>query len=157
MRKRSQRLWLIGAAALLLTGAVALAATALKGSVAFFYDPTDLVEKGVAKPGVNARVGGLVLAGSVKYPSSGTMEFDITDGKNSRHVTFAGLKPDMFAEGQGIVAVGKFDHSGELIADKLLAKHDENYMPKDVYDSLRKRAGEAGAVDYKAPKPGAGS
>lgn len=157
MRKRSQRLWLIGAAAVLLTGAVALGATALKGSVAFFYDPTALIEQDAAKPGVNARVGGLVQAGSVKYPSDGKMEFDITDGKNSRHVVFSGLKPDMFGDGQGIVAVGKFDHQGNLVADKLLAKHDESYLPKELEESLRKRAGEAGAAAYRPRPQGAGS
>ena len=159
MRKRSQRLWLIGAAALLLTGALALAVPALSGSVAFSYGPTDLLEKHAVKAGVSVRLGGLVQTGSVKYLNDGRMQFDVTDGKSARRVLFGGLKPDLFAEGQSIVAVGKFDQSGTLVADKVLAKHDETYMPAEVYENLKKRAKEAGE-QYKpaaAPTPGAGS
>jgi cytochrome c-type biogenesis protein CcmE len=149
MRKRSQRLWLIGAAALLAAGAVALAATALKDTVAYFYTPSDLVEKGAAQPGKSARVGGLVQTGSVTHAADGTMTFKITDGPNATLVTFDGIPPDLFAEGQGIVAEGKFDDKGELIAKRVLAKHDENYMPKEVYDSIRKRSGEKGVEEYE--------
>src|SRR5262245_42147246 len=104
MRKRSQRLWLIGAAAVLAIGATALAATALKDTVAYFYTPSDLVEKDAVRPGKAARVGGLVEAGSVQRHMDGSMEFKITDGGAATLVTFNGSVPDLFAEGQGIVA-----------------------------------------------------
>lgn len=156
MRKRSQRLWLIGAAALLLSGAVALAATALKGSMAFFYGPTDLVEKNVVRPGVSVRLGGLVKAGTVSYLPDGKMQFEITDGVSSRRVVFAGLKPDMFRENEGMIAVGRFDEAGTLVASDLIAKHDENYMPREVYETLRHRAEQAGEHGV-GPAPEAGS
>ena len=140
MRKRSQRLWLIGASALLVAGAVALAATALKGSVAFFYGPTDLIEKDAVKAGANVRVGGLVAPGSVKYGEGGRLEFAITDRMNERRVVFSGLKPDLFNECEEIIAVGRFDGEGTLVADQLLAKHDEKYVPKEVYETMKARA-----------------
>jgi cytochrome c-type biogenesis protein CcmE len=149
MRKRSQRLWMIGAAALLSAGAVALAATALKDTVAYFYVPTDLVKKNVIHEGKSARVGGLVEAGSVKQGADGSVQFKITDGANAALVTFSGLLPDLFQEGQGIVAEGTFDANGQLVAKRVLAKHDENYMPKEVYDAMRKNAGDTGAKEYE--------
>ena len=140
MRKRSQRLWLIGAAGALALGAVALAATALQDTVAFFYAPSDLVEKNVIAEGKSARVGGLVEVGSETHGSDGALMFRITDNKHTVPVVFEGIPPDLFREGQGVVAEGKFDADGTLIASRVLAKHDENYMPKEVYDALRKDA-----------------
>jgi cytochrome c-type biogenesis protein CcmE len=149
MRKRSQRLWMIGAAAALSLGAVALAATALKDTVAYFYAPSDLVDKNVIHEGKSARVGGLVEKGSVKQSPDGSVQFRITDGANAAQVTFTGLLPDLFQEGQGIVAEGVFDADNQLVAKRVLAKHDENYMPKEVYDALRKNAGDTGAKEYE--------
>jgi cytochrome c-type biogenesis protein CcmE len=140
MRKRSQRLWFIGAAALLAAGGVALAATALQDTVAFFYSPTDVITKDVAASGKNARVGGLVEVKSVGHDANGVMLFKITDNHNAVPVVFDGIPPDLFREGQGVIAEGKFDHDGRLVAKRVLAKHDENYMPKEVYDALRKEA-----------------
>lgn len=140
MRKRSQRLWLIGAASVLAIGAVALAATALQDTVAFFYAPTDLVEKHVIVEGKSARVGGLVEERSVTHDAAGLMMFRITDTKHTVPVVFDGIPPDLFKEGQGVVAEGKFDAQGRLVADRVLAKHDENYMPKETYDALRRAA-----------------
>lgn len=157
MRKRSQRLWLIGGAAVLVSGAVALAAVGLKDSVAFFYSPTDLAEKQVVKEGFRARVGGLIAHGSVKTTDDARLVFAITDGEHTTPVSFEGLKPDMFGEGQGMVAEGKFDGHGTLIADKLLTRHDESYMPADikqVMDDMKKRGAENGLTDTLAkPKP----
>jgi cytochrome c-type biogenesis protein CcmE len=147
MRKRSQRLWLIGAASLLVVGAIALSATALKDTVAYFYAPTDLVEKNIIKPGVRARIGGLVETGSFSRGEGALVKFKITDGGAATPVVFDGLLPDLFAEGQGIVAEGQFDANGQLVAKRVLAKHDENYMPKEVYDAMRKRANDD--KDYK--------
>ncbi len=149
MRKRSQRLWLIGVASVLVIGAIALSATALKGTMAYFYMPSDVVAKQVAKPGVRARIGGLVQAGSFKRGEGAEVRFAITDGSAATPVVFDGLLPDLFAEGQGIVAEGQFDASGQLVAKRVLAKHDETYMPKEVYDGLRKKANDDSEATYK--------
>ena len=145
MRKRSQRLWLIGAAAVLLTGAVALAATALQDTVAFFQSPTDVATKGVSNFHQSVRVGGLVETGSEKHGTSGELLFKITDCKNTVPVMFEGIPPDLFQEGKGVVAEGKFDQTGRLVAKRVLAKHDENYMPKETYEGM-KRAAESGGT-----------
>jgi cytochrome c-type biogenesis protein CcmE len=133
MRKRSQRLWLIGAAAALVTGAVALAVVGLQGAVAFFQSPSDIAAKGTSSFKQALRVGGLIEVGSQKHEEGGKLlTFTITEG----------IPPDMVKEGKGVVAEGKFNESGVLVADRVLAKHDENYMPKEAYDAL-KRASEA--------------
>jgi cytochrome c-type biogenesis protein CcmE len=146
MRKRSQRLWMIGAAAVLVAGAIGLAAVALKDTVAFFYSPSDLVEKNAIADGRSARVGGLVEVGSEGHNPEGALVFRITDNKHTVPVVFDGIPPDLFKEGQGVVAEGKFDAEGRLVAKRVLAKHDENYMPKEVYDALRKDAEEGVAM-----------
>ncbi len=140
MRKRSQRLWLIGAAGALGLGAVALAATALQDTVAFFRSPTDVVERQMAKPGQSVRIGGLVEMGSIRHNERGQLLFRITDNKNVVPVVYDRIPPDLFREGQGVVASGKLDENGQFVASEVLAKHDENYMPKEVYDALRKEA-----------------
>jgi cytochrome c-type biogenesis protein CcmE len=152
MRKRSQRLWLIGAAVLLAGGATALASTALKNTVAYFYAPSDLVDRDVMKPGLSARVGGLVEHGSYRQVGDGGIEFKITDGDHAVPVSFNGLVPDLFQEGQGIVAEGKFDEHGQLVAKRVLAKHDETYMPKEVYDAMKDKAGADGMKEYEPQK-----
>jgi cytochrome c-type biogenesis protein CcmE len=146
MRKRSQRLWMIGAAGLLMAGGVALAATALRDTVAYFYAPTDLVEKNVVREGLSARIGGLVEVGSVARGEGAAVTFRITDGANATPVSYEGLLPDLFAEGQGVVAEGRFDAGGQLVAQRVLARHDETYMPKEVYEALRKREEATGAT-----------
>ncbi len=143
MRKRSQRLWLIGAASVLAVGAVALAATALQDTVAFFYGPTDVVEKNLALEGKSARIGGLVEARSISHDESGALVFRITDTKHTVPVIYNDIPPDLFSECQGVIAEGRFDTEGRLVAKRVLAKHDENYMPAEVYESMKKNAGEA--------------
>jgi cytochrome c-type biogenesis protein CcmE len=145
MRKRSQRLWLIGAAGLLLAGALALAATGLRETVAFFYAPSDLAEKDIVRPGLSARIGGLVEDGSIRRGEAGSVQFRVTDGRHATPVSYSGLLPDLFAEGQGVVAEGRFDANGQLVARRVLARHDEDYMPKEVYEAMKRGAGEAGA------------
>jgi cytochrome c-type biogenesis protein CcmE len=149
MRKRSQRLWLIGAAALLTTGAVALAATALQDTVAFFQSPSDIALKGVANLKQSLRVGGLVEAGSETHGAGGELLFKITDGKHAVPVVFEGIPPDLFEEGKGVIAEGKFDDTGRLVAKRVLAKHDENYMPKETYDALKRAAESDGVTVYQ--------
>ena len=149
MRKRSQRLWLIGSAAVLVTGAVALAVVGLQGAVAFFQSPSDIAAKGVSSFHQSVRVGGLIEVGSQKHEEGGKLlTFTITDGKHTVPVVFEGIPPDMVKEGKGVVAEGKFDANGTLVADRVLAKHDENYMPKEAYDALKRASESEGQSTY---------
>jgi len=149
MRKRSQRLWLIGAAGVLVAGAVALAVVGLQGAVAFFQSPSDIASKGVSSFHQSVRVGGLIEVGSQKHENGGKLlTFTITDGKHTVPVVFEGIPPDMVKEGKGVVAEGKFDASGTLVASRVLAKHDENYMPKEAYDALKRASESEGGPDY---------
>jgi len=148
MRKRSQRLWLIGAAALLTTGAIALAVFGLRDTVAFFQSPSDIVEKGVTNIQQSIRVGGLVEKGSETHDQDGALLFKITDGKHTVPVIYHDIPPDLFEEGKGVVAEGKFDETGRLVAKRVLAKHDENYMPKETYDALKRAAESDGKSAY---------
>ena len=118
--------------------AVALVLSALKDSIVFFNSPTDVVEKQV-KPGTRIRIGGLVKEGSVSRGDRLAVRFEVTDGKSTVPVAYQGLLPDLFREGQGIVAEGALDGSGTFRADSVLAKHDETYMPKEVADALKKQ------------------
>jgi cytochrome c-type biogenesis protein CcmE len=155
MRKRSQRLWLIGAASLLAIGAVALASVGLKNTVAFARTPTEVASGDVVKPGQSVRIGGLVEKGSIRHGDNGALLFRVTDGATAVPVTFDGLPPDLFKEDQGVVAEGRMDKNGELVAKRVLARHDETYMPKEAYDALRKRAeAEAAAVKTGTKAPG---
>jgi cytochrome c-type biogenesis protein CcmE len=138
MTRKQRRLSLIGAALGVLALAVALVLFALKDSIVFFNSPTDVVEKHV-KPGMRIRIGGLVKEGSVQRGDSFAVRFEVTDGRSTIPVAYQGLLPDLFREGQGIVAEGALDLSGTLRADSVLAKHDETYMPKEVADALKKQ------------------
>jgi cytochrome c-type biogenesis protein CcmE len=138
MTRKQRRLSLIGAALGVLALAVALVLVALKDSIVFFNSPTDVVEKQI-KPGMRIRIGGLVKEGSVQRGESLAVRFDVTDGKSTVVVAYQGLLPDLFREGQGVVAEGALDAAGTFRADSVLAKHDENYMPKEVADALKKQ------------------
>ena len=152
MRKRSQRLWLIGTAAVLVTGAVALAVVGLQGAVAFFQSPSDIAAKGPSAFTQALRVGGLIEVGSQKHEEGGKLlTFTITDGKHTVPVRFEGIPPDMVVEGKGVVAEGKFNANGVLVADRVLAKHDENYMPKEAYDALKRASDSEGESTYREP------
>ena len=136
---------LIGAA----LGTVAVAATlvlvALRDSVVFFYGPSEFAAKAPA-PGTRLRVGGLVEQGSVKHLGGNTVDFVITDNTRTIGVSYTGLLPDLFREGQGIVAEGVVDAPGRFKADSVLAKHDETYMPREVADALKKSGEWRGAA-----------
>ena len=138
MTRKQRRLGLIGAALGIVALAAALVLFALEDSIVFFNSPTDLVEKSV-KPGIRVRIGGLVKEGSVRRGESLAVRFEVTDGRSTVPVAFRGLLPDLFREGQGIVAEGALDPSGTFRADSVLAKHDETYMPKEVADALKKQ------------------
>lgn len=136
MTRKQRRLGLIGAAGAVLALSLALVLVALKDQIVFFYAPSDIVEKGVA-PGTRVRLGGLVTEGSVTRAADGSVSFTVTDTAHTVPVTYRGLLPDLFREGQGIVAEGALDASGALRADNVLAKHDETYMPREVADALK--------------------
>jgi cytochrome c-type biogenesis protein CcmE len=138
MTRRQRRLVLIGSALGVLAVAVGLVLNALKDSIVFFNSPTDVVEKHVA-PGARIRIGGLVREGSVVRGDNLAVRFDVTDGKSTIPVAYQGLLPDLFREGQGVVAEGTIDNVGTFKADNVLAKHDEKYMPKEVADSLKRQ------------------
>jgi cytochrome c-type biogenesis protein CcmE len=138
MTRRQRRLVLIGSALGVLGAAVALVLGALKDSIVFFNSPSDIVEKHVA-PGARIRLGGLVKQGSIARGENLLVRFDVTDGKNTIAVAYRGLLPDLFREGQGVVTEGVLETSGTFKADSVLAKHDENYMPKEVADSLKQQ------------------
>ena len=138
MTRKQRRLALIGAALGVLSLAVALVLVALRDSIVFFNSPTDVVEKHI-KPGARIRVGGLVKEGSVRRGDSLAVRFEVTDGKSTVPVAYQGLLPDLFREGQGVVAEGTLDPTGTFRADSVLAKHDESYMPKEVADALKKQ------------------
>ena len=133
----------------------------LGGAVTFFHSPSDVVEKHVA-PGSRIRLGGLVKPGTLMRGDNLLVRFEVTDGKTSLPVTYIGILPDLFREGQGVVTEGALDSTGIFKADSVLAKHDETYMPKEVADALKKQGhwktdsgyGLAGDTKPGAPKPG---
>lgn len=116
--------------------AVALGLAAIQQNMRYFYDASQ-IKAGEAPLGVTIRVGGLVMSGTVKRSGEADVEFDVTDLKQQVRVRYTGILPDLFREGQGIVAVGKLGHDGVVTAEEVLAKHDENYMPPEVAKSLK--------------------
>ncbi|WEX78374.1 cytochrome c maturation protein CcmE [Sinorhizobium numidicum] len=137
MTRKQKRLAIIGGGVGFLTAAVLLVMFAFSQSVAYFYVPGDLAKTDLA-PGTRIRLGGLVAAGSVKRGEGKTVTFDVTDTLGTVPVTYTGILPDLFREGQGVVAEGAFaGGSPVFVADTVLAKHDETYMPKDVADRLK--------------------
>jgi cytochrome c-type biogenesis protein CcmE len=138
MTRKRRRLVLIGSGLGVLGFATALVLVALGDSIVFFNSPTDVVEKQVA-PGTRIRLGGLVKAGSFEKLGDLTVRFAVTDGNRDVAVTYAGLLPDLFKEGQGVITEGALDGTGLFKADTVLAKHDETYMPKEVADALKKQ------------------
>lgn len=135
---RKKRLFIVLAIIAGVGIAVALALSALQQNINLFYTPTQIAN-GEAPQDIRIRAGGLVEEGSVTR-SSDSLETDfvVTDGAKSVTIRFVGILPDLFREGQGIVAMGKLNASGVLIADEVLAKHDENYMPPEVMQALEK-------------------
>jgi cytochrome c-type biogenesis protein CcmE len=137
MTRKQRRFTLIGAGVGIFALGVGLILFALRDSIVFFNSPTDLAEKHLA-PGTRVRLGGLVVAGSIVKSQSLNVRFEVTDGNKAITVSYQGILPDLFREGQGIVAEGQLD-AGLFRADTVLAKHDERYMPKEVADALKKQ------------------
>ena len=138
MTRKQRRMSIIGVGFVLLASAVTLISFALEDTIVFFYGPTEVVEKKIS-PGVRFRLGGLVEEGSVKRGESKTIKFSVTDLNTSMPVIFVGILPDLFREGQGVVTEGRLNQQGVFVADSVLAKHDENYMPAEVADALKKQ------------------
>jgi cytochrome c-type biogenesis protein CcmE len=136
LRKR-QRILLVLLVLLLSGGASALVLTALQSKIAFFVSPSDLAQ-GKIGAGRELRIGGLVAAGSIRQGADGGVRFVLTDEKHQVPVVFRGILPDLFREGQGIIAEGTVDRAGIFEASEVLAKHDERYMPKDVAEALKR-------------------
>ncbi len=156
MTRKGRRLTLIGTAGAVLALAVGLVLFALRDSIVFFYGPTEMADKAPA-PGTRLRLGGLVEQGTLSHLGSSTVRFAVTDLKSDVKVTYTGLLPDLFREGQGVVAEGVVEGPGLFRADTVLAKHDETYMPKDVADKLKKNGTWRGpeTASSAAPAPSA--
>jgi cytochrome c-type biogenesis protein CcmE len=137
MTRKQRRLTLIGTGVGVLAAAVALMLFALRDSIVFFNSPSDVAEKHVP-PGTRIRLGGLVKTGTLLRGDHMQVRFDVTDGSREVAVAYQGVLPDLFREGQGVVAEGALDGAGVFNADTILAKHDETYMPKEVADALKK-------------------
>lgn len=132
MKAKHQRLWLAGAALLAITLAALLALSGLRDQAAFFYAPSDVTQEVLASDRA-VRLGGMVAAGSVARAADGvTILFTVSDGRATTPVQFAGIVPNLFREGSGVVAEGRFRPDGSFIASNLLAKHDEKYMPPEL-------------------------
>jgi len=138
MTRKQRRFAMIAGGVGVLAVAVLLVLFAMKDAIVFFNSPTDVVEKHLA-PGTRIRLGGLVASGSVSRGEALVVKFDVTDGNSTIPVTYQGILPDLFREGQGVVAEGTIDGAGGFKADNVLAKHDETYMPKEVADALKKQ------------------
>ena len=136
MTRKSRRLILIAACGGVLALALGLILSAMSGSIVFFRSPAEVMANAVA-PGTRFRLGGLVKDGSLQRGPDQTVDFAVTDTAATVSVQYRGLLPDLFREGQGVVAEGVLDAGGVFRADTVLAKHDESYMPREVADALK--------------------
>jgi cytochrome c-type biogenesis protein CcmE len=138
MTRKRRRLYLVLGGVATLAVVSTLVLSAMSDNLVFFYSPTELRAKNVP-PGRMVRIGGLVETGSLEHEADGrTIEFKVTDGSEDVAVNYGGVIPDLFREGQGVVVEGALARDGTFRADSVLAKHDENYMPKEVVDALKK-------------------
>ncbi|MCO4318330.1 cytochrome c maturation protein CcmE [Phyllobacterium sp. 21LDTY02-6] len=147
MTRKQKRLTVIGGGLFVLAIAAGLVLFALQQRIAFFRMPSDIQAADVSS-GSRFRLGGLVEKGSVSRGPGSRISFAVTDTAKSIAVTYDGILPDLFREEQGVVVEGSFAEGGAFVADSVLAKHDENYMPKDVADGLK-----AKGVWREEPKP----
>ena len=136
MTRKQRRATFIGLAVGILGLAVFLVLFALRDTIVFFHTPKEVVEKQIPA-GKRIRLGGLVADGSLRRGEGLTVTFAITDTAKTIPVSYTGILPDLFREGQGVVAEGKLDPAGRFHADTVLAKHDENYMPPEVAKALK--------------------
>jgi cytochrome c-type biogenesis protein CcmE len=144
MRRRDQRLIVIVAAGALVALAVGLTLMGLRDSVVYFYAPSEIAAK--AAPGERVRLGGLVVQDSLKQAQDGVYMFAVSDGAAETAVRYEGILPDLFREGQGVVVEGAYQPGAPLEASRVLAKHDENYMPREVAEAIKARG------EWKGPQ-----
>ncbi len=138
MTRKQRRLTMIGGSFAVLAVAAGLVLNAMQDSIVFFFTPTMAAEKKIPA-GQRFRLGGLVQPGSLVRGDNLLVNFSVADGGAMLPVGYKGILPDLFREGQGVVAEGALDATGVFKADTVLAKHDENYMPKEVADALKKQ------------------
>jgi len=138
MTRKKRRLLLISSALAVLGLALGLVLIALRDNIVFFYGPSELAQK-APRVGQRLRIGGLVKQGSLLREGENTVRFAVTDTKQEVQVTYTGVLPDLFREGQGVVAEGTLGGDKIFHADSILAKHDERYMPREVADALKKQ------------------
>ncbi|MCU0734440.1 MAG: cytochrome c maturation protein CcmE [Methylotetracoccus sp.] len=150
MTRRQRQMFVVSGIVIGVSFAAFLALTAFQKNLLYFYTPTQIAA-GEAPTGYAFRVGGLVVPGSVKRdPDSLNVHFDVTDGGATVAIAYFGILPDLFREGQGIISVGQLNAAGLFVASEVLAKHDENYMPPEVADSMKKDGHLP--IDYKSWK-----
>ena len=138
MTRKGRRLTLVATALGVLGLALGLVLYAVRDTIVFFHAPSDIAAKGV-QPGTRFRLGGLVKEGSIKRGENQQVSFEVADGAATLPVHYQGILPDLFREGQGVVAEGVLEPSGGFRADTVLARHDESYMPREVADALKKQ------------------
>ena len=148
MTRKTRRLVTIAGLGSILALAVGLVLYALNDSIVFFYGPTEVIEKKI-NVGARLRIGGLVKVGSVVRSSDRMVEFVVGDGNQEIVIHYKGLLPDLFREGQGIVAEGRLEAGQRFAAETVLAKHDENYMPPEAQHALDKAAQARAAQSVK--------
>lgn len=144
MTRKHRRAILIGTGVGILSVAAILMLFALRDTIVFFHTPSDVVEKALPA-GQRFRLGGLVAEGSVKRGEGARVEFVVTDTLQKVPVSYEGILPDLFREGQGVVAEGALDARGRFVADSVLAKHDETYMPPEVAAALKEKGVKLGS------------
>jgi cytochrome c-type biogenesis protein CcmE len=138
MKPKHQRLLFVTMSLVFLMAAVLLTMQAFKENLVYFYSPTDIAKLTVYTDSANPiRIGGLVKEGSIHKTGEGSIVFTITDGNEDIRTYYTGMLPNLFREGQGVVAEGRLGEGKSFKASTILAKHDENYMPKEVVDSLK--------------------
>jgi cytochrome c-type biogenesis protein CcmE len=151
MTRKQRRAALIGSGVGILALASLLVLFALREAIVFFHTPSEVLEKNIAA-GQRIRLGGLVVEGSIKRGGGTAVEFAVTDTLKTISVSYLGVLPDLFREGQGVVAEGKLDPGGRFLADTVLAKHDETYMPPEVAKALKDKGVWQGAATVQDPK-----
>jgi cytochrome c-type biogenesis protein CcmE len=150
MTRKQRRLTLIGVAGGIFAIALGLVLYAMNDTIVFFNSPADIQAKNV-QPGTRFRLGGLVKEGTVRKSDDQQVTFEVMDAQGSIQVSYKGLLPDLFREGQGIVAEGVLENSSMFRADTVLAKHDENYMPREVADTLKRQGHWQGEANASTP------
>lgn len=138
MTRKQKRLSIIAGAGVFLAAASALTFYALGQKASYFFMPSDL-QAATLEPGQRIRLGGLVEQGSIVRGEGTQVRFAVTDSSQTVPVTYVGILPDLFREGQGVITEGSLGQDGVFVADSVLAKHDENYMPKEVAESLKEK------------------